>query len=487
MSLDIVIINVPGTSSRAVPAAASVLKSAVEAHGFTCKTYDFNIRFFHETPIINQFAIESYFSSGECSDEKVITDAYQLITRWAIEIIGLAPTYLGISVFTYQNRTATELFCNYIKHNSTIKIVIGGNGLSDAQSQSDSPFGINLLDRGLIDYYIKGDGEYSLIELLKENTTFPGINATDLVQTGDIDKLPFPNFDNYNLSLYEPLLPITGSRGCIRHCSFCDVHEHSRYKYRSGQRIVEEIIALSVKYQIYEFYFTDSLINGNLKEFKIMCESLAEYNLSHEQKITWTGFFIVRGPKAHFKNYWQLIKDSGGKELRIGVETGSDSVRAHMNKKFTNLDLDYTMEMLAEYQISCMFLLVVGYPTETLEDFNQTLLMFNRYIKYANHTIIDVTIGSTLSILVGTPLYKNAADDNIELDKHENNWIAHNNPELTLIERLRRVDVLKAYLDKLGYKLNNSTEVHIQMLESSIPNFEIRNKIKKIIKIKNQV
>ena len=37
--------------------------------------------------------------------------------------------------------------------------------------------------------------------------------------------------------------------------------------------------------------------------------------------------------------------------MAIGVETGSDSVRMHMNKKFNNADLDYTMSMLEKYNI----------------------------------------------------------------------------------------------------------------------------------------
>ena len=39
---DIIIINVPGTVSRLVPAAPAILKASVEKNGFSCKTIDFN-------------------------------------------------------------------------------------------------------------------------------------------------------------------------------------------------------------------------------------------------------------------------------------------------------------------------------------------------------------------------------------------------------------------------------------------------------------
>jgi radical SAM superfamily enzyme YgiQ (UPF0313 family) len=344
----------------------------------------------------------------------------------------------------------------------------------------------------LTDYYVKGDGEQSLIELLRGNDIIDGINREDFVPIKTLDNMLHPDFSDYDFDLYNPKqLPITGSRGCVRNCSFCDVHVHSKYRYRSGEFVADEMIALAKQYGLSDFYFTDSLINGNLREFKIMCTKLAEYNSTAQKPITWGGFFIIRASNQVFDGYWELVSRSGGCRLDLGVETGSDSVRLHMNKKFDNEGLDYTMEMLEKYNITCNFLIIVGYPTETEQDFRDTLDMFTRYQPMANRIIENVSLGSTLGILPGTPLHQLAEEYNIELDRHENNWIAHDNPTLTIEERLRRVQRLKDHLNELGYVFGNGNngdngDSMLDMLESSVEVFNKRNKIKKIIRIKNE-
>jgi hypothetical protein len=71
------------------------------------------------------------------------------------------------------------------------------------------------------------------------------------------------------------------------------------------------------------------------------------------------------------------------------------------------------------------------------------------------------------------------------LDKHENNWIALDNENLTLSERIRRRQYAKEYVISLGYKIDNDIDVHyLEFLDKNMPVFDKRNKVKKIIKLK---
>jgi radical SAM superfamily enzyme YgiQ (UPF0313 family) len=282
-------------------------------------------------------------------------------------------------------------------------------------------------------------------------------------------------------------LPITASRGCVRACTFCDIHEHWQYRFRSGENVAEEIINHHKKYGVDNFKFSDSLVNGSLREFKKFTKIISDYNKTVDNPVKWTGQFIVRSSQQLNERYWQDIADSGGGHLSIGVETGSDVVRTHMNKKFTNQDLDYTMDMLDKYNISCIFLMLIGYPTETEEDHQATLDMFTRYQPMANRIIRSINFGSTLGILPGTPLYKNAVDLGIELDQHENNWVAHNNPTLTLERRIERRSEIKQHVLSLGYRFERDTTEHmLKVLENNLEKFNTRLKLKKLIKIKDE-
>jgi radical SAM superfamily enzyme YgiQ (UPF0313 family) len=481
--IDIVIISVPGVMRKSPQAAPALLKGSVEAAGFTCNTIDFSIRFYHE--VADPRALETYFATGLNVEEHDRASA--LVETWTKDLLKLNPKFIGISVFTYQNRVATRLFCEHIRRLSNVKIILGGQGLSDGGILGASGFGKQMYDEQLTDFWIRSEGEISLVELLKNNISYPGINSDTFKQIDELDSIPFPNYDDYELDLYEKrTLPITGSRGCVRACSFCDIHDHWDYRYRSGQNMADEVIYLNNKYNVSEFNFSDSLINGNLKEFKKFTKIIAEYNKNSANPVAWTSQFIIRPSSQVDEQYWQDIADSGGKRLAIGVETGSDTVRLHMNKKFNNADLDYTMDMLDKYKITCIFLMIIGYPTETNKDFQDTLDMFTRYKKYIP-IIVNVAIGSTLGILPGTPLYYRAKEFNIEVDKHENNWVALDNPELTLENRIERRHKLKDHVLKLGYSIpDDSSEHMLQILSDQKDMFETRRKIKKMIRIKNE-
>ena len=106
---------------------------------------------------------------------------------------------------------------------------------------------------------------------------------------------------------------------------------------------------------------------------------------------------------------------------------------------------------------------------------------------YVCDTVItNINIGSTLGILPGTPLYYHADEHNIELDKYENNWVALDNPKLTLEERLSRRKKLKDHVIALGYYLKkDSTENMMEILENNKEMFNKRTQIKKMIRIKN--
>jgi radical SAM superfamily enzyme YgiQ (UPF0313 family) len=483
--VDIVIINVPGTITLRPPAAPALLKASIESQGFTCKTLDFNIRLYHEISLDQISKFEGYFCFG--TDLDLSDLAVDLIDSWAKEVAAYNSKFVGISVFTYQNRVATRLFCQALRKHTKSKIVLGGQGLTDGGILGSQGFAKELINLGLADYYIKSEGENSLVELLKGNTNYSGINSDTFTQVDNLNSLPIPNYSDYQFELYEmKSLPITASRGCVRACSFCDIHDHWEYRYRTGENIVNEIVSLSQQHNIYDFKFTDSLVNGNLKEFKIFCKLLAEHNRSATNKIHWSGQYIVRGAKHLNEQYWEDLSASGGGNLGMGVETGSDQVRQHMNKNFTNEDLDYTMEMLDKYNITCVFLMLIGYPTETQKDFQDTLDMFIRYKHLANRIITGIDFGSTLGILPNTPLYNRAHEYHIDLDKYENNWINHNNPTLTIEERIRRRKYAAEHAKKLGYEFEDSTKTMIDMLEQQLPLFNKRNKLKKMIEIKKQ-
>lgn len=464
--IDIVIANVPGTVNNGPLMAPALLKSAVSKAGFTCKTIDFN-GIFHASIDYNS-EVEKYFLEPHIDVNHVAHDkAKKLIDQYAQQIVNNNPKFVGVSVFTYQSRVAGELLAIAIRKIKTdIKIIFGGQGVIDSGIMGNSSYAQRLISNNIIDYYIRSEGEISLVELLKGNINYPGINDITFSQIQDLDNLPWPDYSDYDFSIYRTKsIPILASRGCVRDCSFCDIHEHWKYAVRDGNDVADEMIYHAQTYGIYKFGFGDSLVNGSLKQFKKFIKKIAEFNQSSNNKITWTGQYIVRSSKQLNKEYWQNLAKSGATSLAIGVETGSDQVRKHMQKGFTNDDLDYTVQMFEQYNISCLFMIITGYPTETFRDFQETLDMFTKYQHLGKKGLISVGPGSGLAILPGTLLFKQADTYNIQLDKWENNWIAHDNPALDVDERINRRRVLIEHLRKLEYTIRDVSDEVFSMLE----------------------
>ena len=442
------------------PAAAAALKGQVVAHGFTSAVMDFNAEIddlFQERPDIAN-PVNNFFNFNTFYNEKTWKIVHPVLNKWADRIVNSNPKWVGLSVFSFNSHRATRLLSIAIKmRNPLIKIVIGGSGIN-----TDKTFAEGLYEKCLIDAYIKGDGELALVQLLKGNKDFPGINGSFPQQIPKLDELEYPDYDDYALQIYENKrglvsLPITGSRGCVRNCTFCDVNSAwPKFYYRSGKSIAGEIKHQIEKYGVDSFRFTDSLTNGSMKAFREMCIDLAEYRKTlhtSNKTFTWDGHFIIRSKSQMPPEDFDKMKESGAGVTWIGIESGSESVRNHMKKGYSEEDMQYTMSQLDRVGIKVRLLMVVGYITETEKDFQETMDMFTNWQKYLKTgTIEEVQLGATLNVLPRTPLADNMKKFNIiNHSGHINDWICTDNPELDYKERLRRRIILQAHVERLGY------------------------------------
>ena len=292
-----------------------------------------------------------------------VIDGNQLddLERIHLEISQYDFKWLGISVFSYlQKDDALKLAEEYDN------VLFGGSGVD-----------INWPRKN----YIVGEGEYALLEFLKGNLDYPGINGNQPKQIENIEDLPPPDYsDVMHKHKYDTAI-ISGSRGCVRKCTFCDVMTiWPKYKWKTGKKIVDDMHEVANKTGLKKIGFSDSLVNGSMKHFRDMCSELAK----REKKVQWNGQFIVRGAKTFSSEDFDNLANSGCNGLTMGIESGSEAVRDHMRKKFSNEDIEYFVTNLGDRNIKMKFLLIVGYPTETEEDFEMTLEMLKKYGKYSH-------------------------------------------------------------------------------------------------------
>ena len=457
--MDILFCSAPGTFSDRPILAPAILKACVESAGFSSTAIDLNIEIYN---LIQQHPrrvlIEDFFKQQHIHPD-IVNDIGDLLDYCADRIIRLNPPILGLSLLTQDSQFFTVWLCYHLKTISPdLKIVLGGSGIKAFVAETTVNFAELLRDKGYINDYINGDGEYSVVEYLRGNLDYPGINSGTWQPIQDLNALPCPDFTDYDFSqYYEPGIPICDSRGCVRTCEFCDIIEHwKKYQYRTADNIFEEMQYQIKKHNITQFFFYNSLTNGNMKEFQKLLDLMCDYNDKNPTaQISWDGYFIVRNKKQHPEEFWQKIKKSNG-YLQLGIESVVEKVRVDLGKNFTNEDIDYHLDMAKKYSVPLLLLLIVGYPTETFKDFEFTKQWFRDRQHYAGNPI-DRVVCSLSAILPNTALERNQKDYGIVRGEIPTIWMTQTN-NISTQDRLTYFNELTTLLTTLNMPTSNGND-----------------------------
>lgn len=458
----VIICNVPKLEPFYLSPTLALLKGACNFAGIDSLAIDHNIDFVNrckEHGIDYQLAMTSV-TEHAITDEKFKKVSHELISTWAIDLVSLQPELIAISIFSwYSQYFARELATEIKRLNPSIKIIIGGAGITDSITTGPR-FAKELQKNSIVDYYIEGDAEVAWLVFLSEffDLDIPEHSIT----TGNSLNISYlPDYSDFDIDCYNKFrttegflwLPVTGSRGCVRNCSFCEIPARWKFVQKHADTVRREIAsALTVADQLH-IHFTDSLVNGSLSEFNKILDNLIE--LQSFNTFSWGGQYIIRQGKVE---NWEKMKKSGCRMLEIGMETGSDSLRYEMDKRFKNTDLIHALDMMKQHDIRCVLLMFCGYPTETLAQFNETLALFDQMQCYAGSSIRAVQLNFSFCVFEDTPLYNGRNAIQLQLTEDPAQWVCGTNPELTFMERTRRRLVTQEHLEDLGFSMASNTK-----------------------------
>lgn len=458
-----ILVNIPLTEFLYPSAGLAALIPVFKKNGFATVIADLNLDLAEDT--CDQTLSEIY---GWCEMTRELPlETAAWLTSWLDKKVDSwkahQPEYVAISVFTYHSILFAKMLLKSIQKKELLcHVIVGGSGVSsNLKNITDQmTFGEQILAQSWANDVIFSEGELALDALLR-GCEHPGINQNNPVQVQDLDSLLPPDYSDFDLARYQDnRLLITGSRGCVRKCTFCDIELiWPKFRYRSPESQVKEIIDHVKKYNVKRFEFTDSLINGSVKGWIKFNDLLANAKDNDHDlaDVSYSGQFICRDKANQPSIMYELMHYAGARQITVGIESFSEKIRIAMKKKFNDAAIDYHLEQCAQWGIPNVFLMLIGHPDETIHDHLANIDALHRYKSYSDMgTIFMIRWGTTMHILKETPLAQNhgynfSSDNEMNSDSFYN-WSHPGNPQNTLPERLRR----RVELHKISYDLGYS-------------------------------
>lgn len=350
------------------------LTGMLRENGYSVKVYDANIESYYH--LLKQHNIDYWDTTkfflwtDKSNFEKfLLPDLQELFNKILLEVVSANPKVVGFSCYN-TNSHATEYFIRELRNLlPDVCIVVGGPEIT-----------IDIkIAQGLVNYYFVGEAEENLLAVLDnlpdDPKDYPMNQSIGNTKSKlSLDKYAYPDYTDYDLSkyLHTDGVSIETSRGCIAQCSFCAETYFWRFRTLQPLRIVDEMKYQIEKHGINRFWFVDSLVNGNLKNF----EGLVNQILENKLKISWISYARCDGRMT--KDFLQKVKDSGCDLLSYGVESGSQKVLYDMRKKIDIWEVENNLRDSYDVGIHTHVNWIWGFPTEEPIDCLHGLqLLFN--------------------------------------------------------------------------------------------------------------
>ncbi len=493
---DLLLIQVPNINESGYYAGIVALKSYIDKYAPELKVaiIDPVIDYFYLNPPDKQGEFFNMFNTySKQSQFHLLFDhqetydiAYGFVGRY---IEKAKPKMLGFSIID-GNIDATLAISKLIKDKyPDIKIIIGGNGVECLEfgRLPNSNYKIDQYD--FWDAIVRGDGELTLIELLKCDWTPESLlEITGLVwrddstwvhnasaQNIDMNTLPVPDYSSleanyYYKSVYQDTKPLTMSSGCPYRCSFCSVPDYiPEFRQKTVANVIKEIEGWLEKGKKH-FFCHDSIINGNPKWLKEFCETI----IANGWDITFGGNMRLSSPMRDLDTM-RLYRRAGLMKMITGFESASEPVLRHM-KKYTNMDGVRTIfenvrqlnkeNLETKYNHPLLFgmQLIIGYLNESEEDFQKTL----DFVEEFRDCMAEIVTCS--AFLIHEPLRKRWIAEGQYLDYV--NGVNFSTIYNTPMDRLRRLDAAETLFKKIGipYSIYNRGLYQELVDKGEIPN-----------------
>ncbi len=315
-----------------------------------------------------------------------------------------SPDLVGLSVMTFQRRTALKLVA-VIRHlNPGVRIVVGGY---DPSLEPDAY--TNAPDEAP-DFLVRGEGEITFRELLRavegdqSYEHIPGLSYrsghgfrhnVDRPVTGlGGHEIRPPNRDARILTGYtlvgRQVDVVETSRGCTFDCSFCSIIEMRGRNFHTYafDRVLADIRDARA-HGAEAIFLVDDNITLDVRRFEALCRAIIEAGLND---LDYTVQAMTSSIANHGTTLAPLMRRAGVRYVFLGIENVLDADLTFLRAKAKNTQRDderqprnatiRAIDHLHRHKMYVIGGLIVGNPEDTRESIETNLAFARRYVDY---------------------------------------------------------------------------------------------------------
>lgn len=297
------------------------------------------------------------------------------------------PDLVGISAVEITRKTALQI-CSIAKEHGC-RVIVGGPDPVNHR--------VEYFNSGA-DWICAGEGENTLIELaeklranqIDEIPQVPGLYFTkdgkeyftgNREMIADLDTLPFPAWnlipvekylDAWNSKHGETSLAIISSRGCPKGCKWCSRSVFGRTLRRRGpENFTSEIKQILESYNPGYVWIADDSFTSSIEWLRQFKSRIDDLNVHFKYECLGRVDEIT-------KDTAEILKSTGCRFIWFGAESGSQRVLDSMKKGFRVEEIERARIIMRDYQIPVGFFIMMGYPSEDVDDIRATVSMIKK-------------------------------------------------------------------------------------------------------------
>lgn len=321
---------------------------------------------------------------------------------------------VGISFQTVQYAEARQSIKFLKEGYPHVKVVAGGACPSTAPKECIKNPGIDVV--------CCGEGELTMLELIQAWEQAQPLSAVQgivfrdengqWIQTpprppiDDLNDMPLPAYHLFDIDPYihaEHASDFTGrkrrcielitSRGCPYHCIYCHSILGKRFRGRSPQNVMDEILLLHDKFGIDEFVVWDDTFTTDLQRAKAICDLIIHSGL----KIALQLRHGIRSENMD-EDLMAKLRKAGTETMGVGIETAVWRVQKLIKKNLKIEKVGALLDLAVKYRITTIGFMMMGFPGETIEEIKES-------IRWACRSKLNYAFFSIATPYPGTELY----------------------------------------------------------------------------------